>query len=69
MNVSERKDRHTLNKRVKIKERYKEGIKEICWILIIQEEGKDTRWALTDVNVTWIVWFEWLLMENTYTHV
>lgn len=25
------------------------------WIVIIQEEGKDARWALTDVNVT--VWF------------
>lgn len=22
------------------------------WIVIIQEEGKDARWALTDVNVT-----------------
>lgn len=37
-----------------MKEQYKAGIKEICWIQIIQEERKDTRWALTDVNVRWI---------------
>lgn len=58
LNVSERRHRHILSKGAKIKEHYKEGIKEIYWILIIQEEAKDTRWALTDVNVSWIVWFE-----------
>lgn len=36
------------------------------WILIIQEEEKNTCWVLTDVNVSCIVWFEWLWVENTY---
>lgn len=36
------------------------------WILITQGEEKDTRWVLTDVNVSVVVWFEWFSKENTY---
>lgn len=42
MTASERRDRHALSKKsVKIKERYREDMKEICWILI--SEGKKER--------------------------
>lgn len=38
-------------------------------MLDCDQERKDTQWALTHVNVRWIVWFEWFSVENTYTYV
>lgn len=47
----------------------KSGSEEIYWILIALGEEKNTCWVVTDANVSWIVWFELLWMENTYASV